>query len=148
MASSFLDVRHVDMVYEKLLGLAASLHGALEAQSRIRAAELVVAHHHVLHAARELAAYHEASMGVVDGVVLDVDVLARAIFHALGSRSCFHADAVVSSVHYVIDDEHVLAAADVYGVAILCVPRTLHRDAVNDDVIAAGGYQVEFGGVE
>ena len=76
-----LDVGHHDVRDVQLLGLAASSDAALEAQTGVGAAEAVVAHHHATDAADGLAAQHEASVGMIDGVVLDDNVLA-----AVGGR--------------------------------------------------------------
>ena len=82
-------------------------------------------------------------MCMVYGVVLDKDVFAWSVGSILFAYSAFHADAVVACVNGVVYDEHFLAAADVKGVAILCVPRTADSCAVDDDVGAASRDEVE-----
>jgi hypothetical protein len=76
-------------------------------------------------------------MCMVYGVVLDEDVFAWTIFCISFANSTLHTDTVVASVDGVVYDEHFLAATDVEGVAILCVPRTADCCAVDDDVGAA-----------
>ena len=82
-------------------------------------------------------------MCMVYGVVLDEDVFAWAICSILFAYSALHADTIVASVDGVVYDEHFLAAADVKGVAILCVPRATDGCAVDDDVGAASRDEVE-----
>ena len=82
-------------------------------------------------------------MCMVYGVVLDEDVFAWSICSMLFAYSAFHANAVVACVNGVVYDEYFLAAADVEGVAILCVPRTADSCAVDDDVGAASRDEVE-----
>ena len=87
-------------------------------------------------------------MSVVNGVVLDVDVLARTSLDSCCSCATLHADTVITGINDVVDDKHVLAAGDVDSVAILCIPWTFHSDAVDDNVLASGRDEVETGTVE
>lgn len=87
-------------------------------------------------------------MSVVNGVVLDVDVLARASLDSCCSCTTLHADTVITGINDVVDDKHVLAAGDVDSVAILCIPRTFHGDAVDDNILASGRDEVETRTVE
>ena len=80
---------------------------------------------------------------MVYGVVLDEDVFAWSVFRVSFAYSAFHADAVVACIDGVVYDEHFLAAADVEGIAILCVPRAADGGAVDDDVGATGRDEVE-----
>ena len=117
----------------------------LEAQSGVGAGKGVAVHVDVVHAAAEFRPDDETAVGVVHAVVLYVDVLARPVGRPLGSRTSFHADAVVAGIDGVVHDEHVAAVSDVDGVAVLRVPRAGHGDAVHDDVGAPLGHQVEPG---
>lgn len=141
------DVGHIDVVYEDVLSFSATFYRTLETHSGICALECIVANQNVFHTTRKLAAYNKTAVCVVYGVVLYVDVLAGAGFHACFSSSALHADAVVAGVYDVVDDEHVLAAGDVDGIAVLCVPGTFHGNAVDDYVLASGGDEVEAGTV-
>ena len=84
-------------------------------------------------------------MGMIDDVVLDKDVLARTIFDTRLACACFHAYSVVAGIYSVVYDEYVPATADVYGVAILCIPWAAHLDVVYDDVAATSWNDVELG---
>ena len=129
------DVGHVDVVDEDVLRSATSFGCTLEAQACICTLEGIVAYHDVLHTARELASNHKTAMGMVNGIVLDVDVLARTSRNTCCSSAAFHADAIVASIHDVVDNQYVLATRDVDSISILCIPRAFHSDAVNDDVL-------------
>ena len=142
-----LDVRHVDVADPDAGGLAAALRGALETQARVGAAEGVVPHDDVLHPAAEFGADDKAAMGVVDGIVLDKDVLARAVFQGFLTDAALEADAVVAHVHGAAGDLDAPALHDVDSVAVLCIPGAPDRHPVNDDVRAALGHQVELRGV-
>ena len=137
------NIGHIDVVDEDILRCSTSLHATLESQSGVCALEGVVANHDVLHAARKFTADNKTAMGMVNSIVLDVDVLARASFHASFSCAALHADAVIASIHDIVDNEHVLATRDVDGIAILCIPRTFHGDAVDNHILASGRDEVE-----
>ena len=118
---------------------------ALEPQARIGAREGVIADHNVTHSARKLGAYDETSVGVENGVVTDEDVVARAIFHTALARTGLEADAVVAHVDHIVHYQYIATTAEVYAVAILCIPRTAYREAVNDDISATRWDEVELG---
>ena len=139
-----LDVVHHDVADEQLLGLATTTQSALEAQTCVGAAETTVAHHDTSHALHGLAAQHEATMGVEDGVVLNQDVLAT-VGGSLGLvAAALHAETVVASIDGAVDDESDVDVREVNGIAVLGVPRAAHGDAVHDDVLREAGVQVEL----
>ena len=87
-------------------------------------------------------------MGVINCVVFYQYIGNGPVFNSLCSGSRLHADAVVSGINHIVDNEHLSATADVYGITVLCIPRTFYCDTVNDDIGAAGGDDVKLRGVE
>ena len=85
---------------------------------------------------------------MVNGVVLDVDVLARTSLDTCCSCATLHADTVITGINDVVDDKHVLAAGDVDSVTILCIPWAFYGDTINDHVLASGRDEVETGTVK
>ena len=82
-------------------------------------------------------------MGMIYGIVLDIDILARTGFYSCSSCATLHADSVIAGIHDVVYDEYILAARDVDGISVLCIPRTFHGNAVDDDILASGRDDVE-----
>ena len=87
-------------------------------------------------------------MSMVNGVVLDIDVLARTSLYSCSSCATLHADAVVAGINDIVDDKHVLAAGNVDSIAILCIPWAFYGDAIDDNILASGRDKVETGTVE
>ena len=86
-------------------------------------------------------------MSVEDGVVLDDDVR-TAVGRCVGLvAAALHAESVVAGIHRAVHNESYVDVREVYGVAVLGVPRTAHGDAVHDDVLRVARVQVEFGRV-
>ena len=101
------NIGHVDMVDINILALTASFHSTLESQSGICALEGIVSYNNVFHTAREFATDYKTAMSMVYGVVLDVDILAWTRFHASRTSSALHADTVIASINYVVDNQYV-----------------------------------------
>ena len=77
--------------------------------------------------------------------MVDEDVLrGAASFHgALESQTGICALKSVVANHDVVYDEYILAARDVDCISVLCIPGTLHGNAVDDDILASGRDEVE-----
>ena len=79
-------------------------------QAGVGSLEGVVAYYDVLHAATELTADDKTAMGMINGVVLDVDVFTRTGCNTGSTCATLHADTVITCIYHVVDDEYVLAA--------------------------------------
>ena len=145
--SLVFDVGHHDVADKHLLRLAATSQSALEAQSRIRAAEAVVAHHNATHALHGLTAQHKSTMGVEYGVVLNDDVLTTVGGSISLVATALHAQTVVACINGAVDNQSDIDIREVDGVAVLRVPRTAHGNTVHDDILRIAGMQMEFGRV-
>ena len=80
-------------------------------------------------------------------IVLNENVLTWSIFETRLSGSRLHAYTVVSGVDGVVDNQDILAAADVESIAVLGVPRASYCNVVNYHVVAACRDEVELGRV-
>ena len=52
----------------------------------------------------------KTAMGMINGVVLDVDVFTRTGCNTGSTCATLHADTVITCIYHVVDDEYVLAA--------------------------------------
>ena len=83
-------------------------------------------------------------MSMIHRVVLYQYVLAWSVGSSLLSCSSLHADTVVAGIDGVVHYQYVLAAADVEGVTVLCVPWAADGHSVHHHVCASGRDEVEL----
>lgn len=140
---SIADVVHGDIGAIDTFGLAATEDSALETKSDIGTAERAVADDNILHTARDIATDDKAAVCVVDNIVFDKDILARAISKTFLTHTALHADAIVTDIDSGVDNKASLAVAEIEAVAILCIPRASDSNTVDDDVAAADRMEVE-----
>ena len=82
-------------------------------------------------------------MSMVNGVILDINVDARAVRLVGLFSTTLHANCVISNVKGTVNDEHIAAIAYVNAVSILSIPRATHGYSVNNYVVTTLGYDVE-----
>lgn len=142
-----LDVGHVDVGDVDIFGYSATPYAALEAQSGIGSGKSIVMNEDVLHASAKLRANDEAAVRMINDVVLYVDVLTGTVFCSFFPGASFHTYTVVAGINGVVDNENILAIANIYGVAVLRIPWTDDLDIVDNDIVAALGHKVKLGSV-
>ena len=138
-----LDIIHDNIRDEKLLSLSASTYRTFEAQASIRTGKAVVPHYDAPYATRGIASQHESPMRMEDRVVLDHDILATIGRRIRLRRTALHAYPVITSIDHTIHDQADIDIREINGIAVLCIPRTAHRHAVDDHVAAVAGMHVE-----
>ena len=82
-------------------------------------------------------------MSMVNGVVLDINVDARAVRLVGLFSTTLHANCVISNVKGTVNDEHIAAISYVDTISILSIPRATHGYSVNNYVVTTLGYDVE-----
>ena len=61
--------------------------------------------------------------------------------------TALHANTIIAHIHSVVNNQHVAAVAHIYAITVLCIPRTAHRHAINNNIIATLWHNMKFGRV-
>ena len=142
------DVFHVNVVAPDVFHHAATAAGALETKAHIRTQEAAAAHPDVFHTAAHFRAHHKAAMAVVHGAVLDNQVFAGlGMAPAVGVFAALDANGIVPHIETGAGENHILAAFDVYAVAVGGIVRGADADVPDGDILAPEGVQVPAGGI-
>ena len=137
-------IGHHDVGEIDILCASATADGTLETKTSVRTREPAIGRYDSGYAADVLAAYHESSVGVIDGVVSQQYVLNAIDISPLLMFATLEAETVIAGVDSRVDNETLVAVAQVDGIAILCVPGAAHGDTVHDDVAAVEWMHMKF----
>ena len=83
-------------------------------------------------------------MGMVYGVVLDIDVFTRTCCHTCCACATLHADTIITSINHIVYDEYILTAGDINRITVLGIPRTFYGDSVDSHILASGRDDVKL----
>ena len=130
LADAYLDVAHVDILDD-----ATTTGVGLDTQYALQLGRV---HHtivgiHILTTARDLRAYHHATMSVLHLAIADDDVLRRHVaLTSVAIASALDGDTVVARIEETVLDEYAIAALGIASVAIRSVVDHLYT--TNGDI--------------
>ena len=83
-------------------------------------------------------------MSTVNRIVRDEEIALRTSLYTLLAYTAFHTDTIVTSAHMTAGDESNLYVTRIHRVAVLCPPRTIDGDVLNNEVLDTCRNEVEL----
>lgn len=142
--SRFADIFHRDVVAIDVFTPSSTTRSRFETATDVGTIEHTIFDDETLHTAAKLRTDDKSTVCAIHGIVGDEEIALRTSFYTFVSDATFHTDTIVTSADMTTGDEGYLYVTRVHGIAVLCPPRTIDGDILDDEVPDTRRYQVEL----